>query len=228
MQPQDTTQPTFIKLGKNAKDITGQRFGRLIALGPVGRTSHSEIMWLCQCDCGQTTIVRAASLRKTQSCGCLTREVAVALGTKHGMFDKPIYNVWVHITQRCTNPKNKSYKNYGGRGITVCDEWLNSFESFYGYVSSLPDYGKEGYTIDRINNDGHYEIGNVKWSTATEQARNTRHNRLLTFNGKTQCVTAWEDEMGLNRHQIYWRLHKGWSADKAISTPSRKKAKRKN
>lgn len=170
---------TFITIGPKSKDITGQRFGRLVALGPVGYNNFGRLLWLCQCDCGKTTVPHGESLRSgvTQSCGCLNSERTKRANTRHGLRKHRLYRIWYAIIERCTNPNNKGWKNYGQRGICVCDEWRKDFKAFFDHVVSLPNYGEKGYSIDRINNDGNYEPGNVKWSTAKEQRNNRRDTR---------------------------------------------------
>lgn len=219
MQPQNTTQPTFITLGKNAKDITGQRFGRLIALGPVEKLPNHIVVWLCRCDCGNLHHVRSANLNqhKVLSCGCLQSERAHDTFSTHGLSKHRLYDVWRSIVQRCTNPNNKGYKNYGGRGIAICDEWRHDFLAFYSYVSPLEYFGEQGYSLDRIDNNGHYEPGNVRWATRKEQLRNMRKNHTLSHNGKTQTVSAWAEELGVKRGKLQKRLNRGWPTDKVLS-----------
>lgn len=218
MPSQNTTQPTFIALPKKAKDIAGQTFGRLTALGPISRTPNRQIMWLCQCDCGNTTTVRSNHLLAgaTVSCGCVHRESTINRNTTHSMCGTRMYTIWKGIIQRCCNSSSENYSGYGGRGIQIFPEWRNSFDAFHDHVRRLPHFSEEGYTIDRIDNNGNYEPGNLKWSTQTEQARNTRSNRLLTFDGRTQCLSAWEDEMGLRKGQLWERLHRGWPTERAL------------
>lgn len=210
--------PQFITLQKNAKDITGQRFGRLVALGPVSR-HKGHIKWLCQCDCGNIKEVDPSHLRRslTVSCGCYHSERTTTLNTTHGMKNTLLYDVWCGIVQRCTNPNSKRYADWGGRGIAICEEWRHDFQSFFDHVSQLEHYGDKGRSLDRVDNNGNYEPGNLKWSTQSEQTRNTRANRLLTFSGKTQCIAAWEDELGLRKGQISNRLYRGWSVERALS-----------
>lgn len=219
-------QPQFIPLPPRAKNITGQRFGRLVALGPVSRTHRGTIKWLCRCDCDNLVSVYGADLRagKTQSCGCLHRQRTSVANTRHGMKNTPIYLVWKSIVQRCTNPQSKNFAGYGGRGIAICGEWRHDFQTFYDHVSNLPNCGKEGYSLDRANNSLGYFPGNIKWSTSTEQNRNKRNNHLLTFQDKTQCNAAWEKELGLRPGTLWDRLNLGWSIERALTTPSRKKA----
>lgn len=161
------------------KDLTGQRFGRLLVLEvaepkkfPSGQ-SHTQFR--CKCDCGKEVVVLSRNLLtgNTRSCGCLALETR----TIHNKWGTKCYRTWDHIIQRCTNEKYTGYANYGGRGITVCDEWRNSFDAFYNHVSKLPHYGEEGRSIDRIDNDGNYEPGNVRWATRSEQNSNKRNSK---------------------------------------------------
>lgn len=157
-----------------ALDLTGQRFGRLTVLKRAG-SKNRQSAWLCKCDCGTEKVITSSNLKtNTISCGCYQKEVAKESNTIHGKAHTALAYVWNSMKQRCFNPNNKAYKNYGGRGITVCAEWKTSFQSFCDYVSALPHFGEKGYTLDRINNDGNYEPGNVKWSTRTEQNNNRR------------------------------------------------------
>jgi len=168
----------------NFKDITGQRFGRLVALS-VHELAHrfpkpTNTIWLCQCDCGQTTLVDRSALtsRLTASCGCLWREAI----TTHGKWRHPLYRVWSTMNQRCTNPNRKGYQNYGGRGIKVCQRWKHSFANFLADMGERPD----GYTLERINNDGDYEPENCKWDTRQAQIRNQRKRTIAAEQIATQ------------------------------------------
>lgn len=161
------------------KDMTGLRFGRLVVLERAENDAQQNAQWLCRCDCGNTTIVRGGALRqgRTVSCGCVlseaSRERMKRIATKHGHSDSPLYKVRQAMIERCYKPQNKAYKNYGGRGITVCDEWRDSFEAFYDWAIS---HGyKRGLEIDRINNDGPYSPDNCRWVTSKVNSRNTRN-----------------------------------------------------
>lgn len=211
-------QPQYITLTRRAKDITGQRFGRLVALGPVGHTPGRNAIWLCQCDCGNTTTVNNVALRakQSQSCGCLSRQVRSAMHTTHGLRYDPIYSIWRGIYRRCFNPTHKSYAGYGGRGITICDEWRDDVQVFYDYVSRLPHYGEKGYSIDRIDNNGNYEPGNVRWATLSEQGRNRRTSLMLTYKGKTQSIGDWADELQISYGALKQRIYAGWDIERAF------------
>lgn len=212
-------QPQFISLPSRAKNITDQRFGRLVALGPVGRLERT-IAWLCQCDCGNTLTVRSTALQSgnTQSCGCLQKDNTREKFTKHGMWQSHLYKNWRGMIQRCTNPNHNAYPSYGGRGITICDEWQQSFETFHTYVSSLPNFGKKGYTLDRIDNSLGYFPGNTRWATRKEQTRNFRRNRIITHNEKSQPLASWAEELGIRPGTLWNRLNRGWSLERALAT----------
>lgn len=157
-------------------DMTGRKFNRLTVLSREPNAKDGSAMWLCRCDCGNLFVAYGKNIRNnhTQSCGCFQRERSSEASVIHGKTRTTLHNVWKTMKQRCTNPNNQKYKDYGGRGITVCEEWLNSFEAFSDYVSQLPHFGEKGRSIDRIDVNGNYEPGNVRWATASEQQQNKR------------------------------------------------------
>lgn len=134
----------------------------------------------------------------------------------HGMKHAPEYAIWSALKNRCLNPNDARWDSYGGRGITICQKWADSFRAFIGDLGSRPT--KE-HSVERIDNNKPYQPGNCRWATRKEQARNKRNNRMLTLAGTTQCVSAWAEETGINRKTILFRLNSGWSVEKALTTP---------
>lgn len=157
-------------MGTHRIDITGHRFGLLTAMQFSGRNNNGDALWKCQCDCGNTKVVRYAHLKSgaTKSCGCWNKAPK-----KHGMTadgKRPrIYGIWEGMKQRCYNQNVEKYPRYGGRGIVVCSEWLNDFQAFYDW--SIKNGYHDGLTIDRIDNDGNYEPGNCRWVTNAENLK---------------------------------------------------------
>ena len=138
---------------------------------------------------------------------------------RHGMSKTPVYGSWENMIQRCTNPKSNNYQRWGGRGITVCDRWRD-FKNFYADMGDPPD----GCSIDRIDNDKGYCLENCRWATIKEQNRNLRTTRFLTLNGVTKPLTAWADELGINPKLIHTRKNRGWSDEKTLTTPVKKRS----
>lgn len=212
----ESTDSASGKQGKGHRKIdrVGQRYGRLLVRRDVGRSSNGDILWECECDCGNLTTVRASNLSRgnTTSCGCFHRERQRTLPTKHGMKSTRAYIIWSNMKQRCINPNRADWPNYGGRGVKVCERW-QTFENFVADMGEpLPDQ-----TLDRISVDGNYEPSNCRWATLDEQTRNRRNNRYVTFEGKTQTLVAWSDELGISYWTLHARLRRGWSIERTFT-----------
>lgn len=195
-------------------DLSGKRFGRLTVLNRVN--SQSEAKWLCVCDCGGHKEVFSSNLVRgfTKSCGCLHRETTQKANSIHGESKSRLFHIWMNMKARCSNPKLSSWTNYGGRGISVCPEWVESFIHFRDWAN-LNGY-REDLTIDRIDVNGNYEPNNCRWIDRQEQAKNTRRN--VFYKGK--CVKDWAILLGISEKTISRRMHKfNWPIEKAIFTP---------
>ena len=201
------------------KDLVGQRFGRLVVLERSG-TQCGSAMWLCKCDCGNMVVSNGHNLRRgvTKSCGCNKSEATRKIVTTHGQSKTRLYRTWTGMKQRCSNPNRKAYKDYGGRGIVVCEEWNNSFEAFYDWA--INSGYSDNLTIDRIDNDGSYCPENCRWVSRTEQANNKSTNNYITVNGETHTKAEWTKITGVSRATIDGRLKRGWTIEEALKKES--------
>lgn len=197
-------------------DLTSQKFGRLTVLNRAENNKFNQVCWKCQCACGNIAIVPSQPLRKKEatSCGCLQKENLIKRITTHNMSHSPEYAVWGRMVQRCVNPKNKRFKHYGGRGIKVCKEWRDSFLAFYEHVGQRP-YKKA--SIDRINNEGDYCPGNVRWTDIVTQNNNNRRNYYITIKGITRTIAQWAKTIGIKEGTLWHRINVlRWPPEKAI------------
>lgn len=181
------------------KDISGQKFGQLTALYKLHNYHKTGSYWLCVCDCGNFTETYLGNLTS---------------GKTHGKRNTRIYSIWCNMKARCYNKNHEHYKYYGERGIKLCDEWRNNFQTFYDWA--IKNGYKDNLTIDRINVDGDYEPSNCRWANMKQQARNTRHNRYITIDGKTRCLSEWCEILSVSRHTVYSRLRIGQPIEKAL------------
>ena len=212
-----------------SENLVGMKFGRLTVMDRESpKSKKAKGLWVCKCECGNVIKVNTSDLKSgnTTSCGCKRKETLRQLRTKHGESNTRLYNVWSDMKKRCYNTKNVDYKNYGGRGITVCDEWMD-FQNFYdwaianGYDETAP---RGQCTIDRINVDGNYEPENCRWVDRYIQMNNKRNNRILTYNGESHTLAEWCEIVNIPYNCLKSRLNKlHWSVEKTLTTPTRNK-----
>lgn len=196
-------------------NLVGVKFGRLLVLEHLGIPAGKTIrLWRTVCDCGVFKDIGACTLNdgSTKSCGsCMPR---IPASRTHNLSKTSIYKIWTAMLQRCENPKGSAYGRYGAIGIKVCDRW-HKFENFLEDMGPRP----EGLTLDRRDNKMGYSPDNCRWATPLEQGRNRKTNLEIVFNGKTQCLTSWADEFGINENTLEKRLRLGWTIDRALTTP---------
>lgn len=214
-------------------DLTGQRFGRWTALYDSGRkTIGGNHYWMCKCDCGTIKEVDTGMLRfgDSKSCGCHRRDRMSKLNLKHGGRNDRLYLVWMDMRRRCYDGKDANYHNYGGRGIKVCEEFLD-YKNFreWALANGYDKDAKHGdCTLDRINVDGNYEPSNCRWVNIKVQANNKRNTVRITYNGKTMSRPEWEDELGFKRGLLSHRTQLGWSIERMLTErPEQNRGRRK-
>jgi hypothetical protein len=196
-------------------DMQDQHFGRLLVIAESGRDAKGDVTWLCRCDCGGEAVVSGSNLRtgNTTSCGCFRLEQLRKKATRHGKRHTRVYTIWLNMVQRCTNPLNTSFADYGGRSINVCPEWRN-FQQFYADMGDPPD----GTSLDRIDVNGDYCKANCQWATKDIQSRNTRANRRVTYQGSTKTLIEWSEDLGIDYWTLHARFRRGWSVARAFTT----------
>lgn len=187
-------------------DYTGMFIGRVEVIGYLGVRGNVSL-WLCRCDCGAEIEVLGPSLRTGRHNGCK------ACPTREAACRHPLYDTWIAMIDRCHSPKCHAYSTYGGRGISVCERWRESFDHFCLDMGPRPP----GHSIDRIDNNGNYEPSNCRWATAKEQGRNTRTNRLLEMKGQRLTLTEWAELIGIDRSTLWHRLRRGYSIERALT-----------
>jgi hypothetical protein len=203
--------------GGKIKDITGKTFGKMTVVAFAYVLPKLGAYWLCRCECGNEKVARGPALRKGSivSCGCHKARLFKDRSTTHGLSHLPVFRRWCGMIQRCSDPNHIGYHNYGAKGIAVCDRWL-SFENFY---ADMGEPATKIHSIERRNGSLGYSPENCYWATQSQQARNTSQNHNITFRGKTQCLIAWAEEVGITRGALTSRLNRGWSVERALSTP---------
>lgn len=211
----------ILRKGRKPVDLTGQKFCRLVVSDREfvkNRRGHLVLMWSCLCVCGAITLAttRQLMIGGKRSCGCLKKEKLSAEKTTHGMSGSKIYRVWYNMIRRCYEVGHRVYKDYGGRGITVCDRWRFSFEDFYKDMGDKPPR----MTLERVNVDGDYEPSNCVWATQKEQTRNQRRTIKINLHGEVFSLASICEERGLKYSKIRARLMEyGWDAERAVGTP---------
>lgn len=197
-------------------DLTWKIFGRLTVLEIDKNNSSKRVYWKCKCDCGEVVSIAGNDLKSgnTKSCGCFRKENTKMTKTTHGKRNTKLYGVWCAMKSRCSNPNDTHYKDYGERGIAVCNEWLNDFQAFYDWAIS--NGYKNGLEIDRKDNDKGYSPNNCRWVTRKENMNNTRENVFIAYNGETHTLSEWGDITGTPERLISQRLKNGWSEHEAL------------
>lgn len=198
---------------KPLKDLTGKRFGRLQAMFYAGQSK-----WFCRCDCGGETFALTSNLLKgnSTSCGCKRAESRY----KHGMSREPQWHAWQMMRQRCENPSDPAFKNYGGRGIRVCERW-QVFANFLADMGLRPT----GFELDRIDNDGDYTPKNCRWVSKKQNRRNKRTNRIIEWNGEALPLAVWAERLHIDPGTLFNRIERGWHLEEAMTKPVQKRRK---
>ncbi len=209
-------------------DLSGKRFGRLVAISCAGKNKYNKTLWLCKCDCGNEKAIALDQLTSggTRSCGCLEYENRQMFGTRskrtHEQTKTRLYRIWLGMKTRCYNKNDAHWKDYGSRGISVCEEWRNGFEAFRDWA--LKNGYDESLTIDRIDPNGGYAPSNCRWVTPADQQRNKRSNKYYTFRGKTQLIPAWAKEFGVTDSTLRSRIRRGENPQAVFEMFSSKEA----
>lgn len=199
-------------------NLAGKRYGKLTVISRERTTIvRKPLDWVCRCDCGRTRILKSWQLVRGEvtSCGCEISPRMFIIKQKSFSKTKE-YVTWRNIKARCFNPGNIGYKHYGGRGITVCDYWRESYHNFLKDMGHAP---KGKYSIDRINNNGNYEPGNCRWATDEQQANNRQKNRVFTIGNETKTLTQWINQYQVPLHRVWYRIKKGWDIERALTQP---------
>lgn len=206
-------------------DLTGQRFNRLLVIEPK-RLKNGKFAWKCQCDCGNVVVTQGAQLKNghIKSCGCYKNDIARQRCTKHGFSRTKLFYVYQGMHSRCEKTSHKMYERYGGRGISVCEEWSgkDGFINFYNWA--IENGYKERLQVDRINNNGNYEPSNCRWVTCYENLMNKSNTLFYEYKGQKKTLKDWAEETGIPYKRLRARIKEcGWCFEKAIKTPVRLK-----
>lgn len=199
-------------MAQKALDLTGKRFGKLLVLQRSGDTR--KVRWQCRCDCGVETVVRSDVLTSgsANSCGCSRGEFIGQANRRHGLSGTPTYQAWINMVRRCTNPNVKHFARYGGRGIRVCERWM-IFENFLEDMGIRPD----GRSIERDDNDGHYEPGNCSWANSKQQARNRRNTKFVLLHGERMSLTEAAERLEMSPHSLRAKIRRGHPVEGVVA-----------
>lgn len=211
-------------------DLTGQKFGRLTVLEMSTNQTDGDVVWKCRCDCGNYSEVVAGHLKSghTKSCGCLVKETTSKVFKTHGMTETRLYRIYKKMYRRCYCSQTKWYENYGGRGITICQEWLGK-SGFVNFAKwALSNGYADNLSIDRKDNNKGYSPDNCRWATAKEQANNTRSTVFLTYKGETKPASEWSEITGISQDTLTGRKRRGWTDKDCIERPLRKTKRSKS
>jgi hypothetical protein len=201
--------------------MVGRKFGKLLVLEEVEKRNNKRA-FLCRCDCEKEYVVMGDNLRSGNSTQCMSCSSKIKGGNHrtHGMTGTKVFKAWMGMRERCRNPNHKQYKSYGGRGITICDQWYNNFESFLADVGEPPT---ERHQIDRRDNGKGYEPGNCRWVTGKTQQNNKRNNVIIEYGGKKLTIAEWSEELGIKASTLYMRVQAGWSSEDVVCRPLKSK-----
>lgn len=218
---------------KRTDNLIGNKYGRLTVMDFYDYNKYGQATWVCACDCGNTSIVRSSDLKtgRIRSCGCLWQERIREAKTTHGMSYSNVYAEYRNMKRRCYDENSHNYNYYGGRGIKMCDRWRDDINEFHNDVSVLPHFGEEGYTLDRIDNDGNYEPGNVRWATYKEQSNNRRPRsckHMYEYDGEMRSLKEISSLTGVSYRTLLSRITKGWDPKIAINTEVQEKFRHKS
>lgn len=205
------------------KDLSGEKYGRLLVIERHGSNKHQKANWLCECDCGNQKIVNTGALHsgQTRSCGCLHKEELGDLRRTHGMSNSRLYKIWAGIKKRCYCSKSHNYQWYGGKGIGVCDDWRENFAVFRDWA--ICNGYNDKLTIERNNLEGDYCPNNCRWITMFEQHSNTSYNLYLTIKGETKTLSQWSRYSGVHIETIRSRRKRGVPNDNLLDPPLKSK-----
>ena len=218
----DTSYPTHCRF----KNLVGQKFNHLLAIEYVGKNKDGKLYYKYLCDCGNIVINNTTDVisGRTMSCGCYRKENTTKTHTTHNLSKHRLYNTYKHFCRRCYSETDSSYANYGGRGIFVCDEWLNKENGFINFYNWSMDNGyAKDLSIDRIDVNGPYAPWNCRWANDVTQANNKQKNRYITYKNYKYTIAQWAKICGLPYSCLLWRLDDGWNLEDALFTPSGKK-----